>query len=117
MLKPSSTPFIRNFTIAYVTALTLIGGLIASSTVLLAISITEQIGDAAVINISGKQRMLSQRIAQFAQRRVQEGSTEAAKSLEGLAQQMLADHEALINGDPDLGVMSPAPPLSPDVLF
>lgn len=109
MSQSSSGP-LRNFTTAYVTALILIAGVIIGSTTMLAITTSEQIGDAAVINISGKQRMLSQRIGQFAQRRVQEGSSEASKALKRLANEMLTDHEALINGDPEKGIAFPAPP-------
>lgn len=109
-MSQSSPSLVRNFTIAYVTALILIAGLIIGSTTMLAITTSEQIGDAEIINISGKQRMYSQRIAQFAQRRVQEGSSESSKALKQLANDMLADHEALLNGDPDKGIIFAAPP-------
>ncbi len=56
-MSRSSTSLVRNFTIAYVTSLVLIAGLIIGSTTMLAITTSEQIGDAEIINISGKQRM------------------------------------------------------------
>ena len=56
-MSRSSTSLVRNFTIAYVTSLVLIAGLIIGSTTMLAITTSEQIGDSEIINISGKQRM------------------------------------------------------------
>lgn len=115
-MSQSSPSLIRNFTIAYVTALILIAGLVIGSTTMLAIATSEQIGDAAILNISGKQRMLSQRIAQFAQRRIHGQTTELSENLIRLAREMITGHDALIKGDEDLGIMSPAPP-SAQVLY
>ncbi|MBT4740130.1 MAG: PAS domain S-box protein, partial [Rhodospirillaceae bacterium] len=115
---PQSSPgLIRNFTVAYVTALLLIGALITGSTAMLAVATSEQIGDAAVLNISGKQRMLSQRIAQFAQRRIHATSTDAAQALNALAKKMLGHHEALIDGNPDLGIINASPPSAREFYF
>lgn len=106
--KIGQTP--RNkLTTTYVSALVLIGVLVIGSVATIAWLTREQIGDAAVINISGKQRMLSQRIMQFAQRHVQEGTEETAANLTSLADEMLRQHESLVTGDPDLGIMRPAP--------
>ena len=115
---PQSSPgLIRNFTVAYVAALVLIAALVAGSATMLAFSTTEQIGDSAVLNFSGKQRMLSQRIAQFAQRRIHETSNEPATALRELANEMLAEHEALVNGNADLGIINPAPPSAREFYF
>lgn len=108
-MPQTSEKFIQRFTVAYASALLLIASVIAGSAFLLTSATTQQIGDAAVINISGKQRMLSQRIAQFAQRRIQEGSSLSSEALETLARQILAVHQALIKGDEDMGVVKPLP--------
>ncbi|MGB1875414.1 MAG: type IV pili methyl-accepting chemotaxis transducer N-terminal domain-containing protein [Rhodospirillaceae bacterium] len=65
-MTKSPPGLIRNFTVAYVAALLLIAALIGGSTLMLTVATADQIDDAAALNISGKQRMLSQRIAQFA---------------------------------------------------
>lgn len=100
----------NRLTATYVLALVLIGVLVISSTVVIGILTREQIGDATVINLSGKQRMLSQRVMQFAQRHVQMGTEETAADLTALADEMLQQHESLIDGDAALGIMRPAPP-------
>lgn len=99
----------KKLTTTYVLALSLIGALVIVSILVVSVLTREQIGDAAVINVSGKQRMLSQRIMQFAQRHVQTGSEETAAGLNRLADEMLSDHASLISGDADLGIMQPAP--------
>lgn len=99
----------NKLTTTYVLALALIGVLVITSTVVIGFLTREQIGDASVINISGKQRMLSQRIMQFAQRHVQLGTEETAADLVALADEMLEQHESLLAGDPELGIMRPVP--------
>lgn len=108
MTKPETIP-VKQITGTYVTALVIIGALVIGSVGIFGFLTNEQIGDAAVINLSGKQRMLSQRIAQFAQRHIQENSEQTAQALDRLAVTMLADHETLISGDPSRGIMQPAP--------
>lgn len=108
MAKPETIP-VRQITGTYVTALVIIGALVIGSVGIFGFLTNEQVGDGAVINLSGKQRMLSQRIAQFAQRRIQENTEQAAQALDQLALTMLAEHQALIDGDPSKGIVQPAP--------
>ncbi len=108
MLDQRDSTF-RNLTIAYITALALVAAIVLSSTGYVAFFTSEQRVDAAAINISGRQRMLSQRIALFAQSYIASGTAKDATALDEAAQTMLLEHEALLNGDENLGLTQPLP--------
>jgi len=107
----------QTLTIAYISALIFIAAVVAGSGVYLALATGEQRISAAVINVSGRQRMLSQRIALFARTYVASGDVETARQLESTARLMLAQHEALLNGDPSLGILKALPEDSRSLYF
>jgi signal transduction histidine kinase/CheY-like chemotaxis protein len=71
----------RSLTVPYITALTFIAALVTLSYFAVALAISEQESTAAVVNVSGRQRMLSQRIALFAQALVHADKPEETKRL------------------------------------
>lgn len=91
-----------NLTIRYVLALSLIAALSITAYITLKAAITEQETGTAVVNVAGRQRMLSQRISRFALLYVlSDNSTER----ESIRQTLLNDvdlfeasHKTLLNG-------------------
>lgn len=99
----------RRLTVAYVTPLAMVAAVLVGSTSYVAFFTEEQRIDAAAINVIGRQRMLSQRIAFFAQSYVASGTAEDAALLDSTARLMLEQHSALLNGDESLGLTQPLP--------
>lgn len=106
MVAPPS--LFRSLTLRYVLALALVGSLATTAFLFLHKVILRHENEAAVVNLSGRQRMLSQRItlaaslamdsADPARRRFWLDELTAAASL------MERSHEALTKGDPDLEI-------------
>lgn len=99
-------PHIRLTTLAYVLALALLAGLTLGSHLLLAKVVASQAQVAEVVNLAGRQRMLSQRLAKLAlqwpgespaQRQVLQSRIEQALS------EMTAAHRLLSNANSRLG--------------
>ncbi|MBU0688188.1 MAG: EAL domain-containing protein [Gammaproteobacteria bacterium] len=103
----------RALTWRYAIALTLVATLSTAAWISLDLVITEQKSTAAVVNVSGRQRMLSQRTALFsnllADARKNERPAFRAK-LQDAIDLMDVSHQALIHGDLEMGLpdhMSP----------
>ena len=109
--KGSSFANFRTLTLRYVGALALVALLSTSAFILLNTLLASQEGDAPQINVSGRQRMLSQRIAMMSLRlaNATQGSEEynkAKKLLADAVELMESSHQALVSGDEELGISS-----------
>ncbi len=95
----------RNIRLRYILALTVIALLITASAGFIQFLLHSQKGDAQVINIAGMQRMLSQKIALYANRAALLGvetndSTEALKMLKQASARFEQNHWFLIKQEP-----------------
>ncbi|MDB5988056.1 MAG: diguanylate cyclase protein, partial [Nevskia sp.] len=102
-------PSTRLLTVSYVVALTLIATLSLASNLTFGRVLKQHQGSAAVINISGRQGMLSQRIASLASQ-LALGDTSVRTDLNSAIDQLERTANDLVNGD---GKNLPA--LSPNV--
>lgn len=97
----------------YVIALLLVATLSTAAWLSLHLVISEQKSTAAVVNVSGRQRMLSQRTALFSNLLVHAANTERTvirQKLNDAIQLMQRSHHGLVNGDAGMGLpadMSP----------
>lgn len=92
----------------YILALSIIAFLVMSSQITIQYTIKKQENDSRIVNIAGRQRMLSQKIAKdiFAIY-IAEDSIEEKKYLDELKSSTLLwsrSHEGLVNGDMELGL-------------
>ena len=97
----------RALTWRYVIALVLVASLSSAAWISLHLVIEEQQATAAVVNISGRQRMLSQRIALFSNLLAGAQKSERAQirgRLKEAIDLMERSHHALIQGDQALGL-------------
>ena len=95
----------RALTLRYILGLTLVACLATVAWVSLHLVISAQEDTAAIVNVSGRQRMLSQRIALFALGLVQAPPEERSPLRERLGETvelMRRSHLSLIQGDPEL---------------
>jgi len=103
----------RALTWRYVIALSLVASLSTAAWLSLHMVISEQKNTAAVVNVSGRQRMLSQRTALFSNLLVNTPKTERAavrSKLTDAIQLMESSHHSLTHGDNNIGLpraMSP----------
>ncbi len=104
----------RSLTWRYAIALSLVATLSTAAWLSLDLVISEQQSTAAVVNVSGRQRMLSQRTALFSNLLANAPKTERAAIRTKLAEAtnlMDASHQGLTHGDEAMGLpgtMSPA---------
>ncbi|KAB2806789.1 hybrid sensor histidine kinase/response regulator [Phaeocystidibacter luteus] len=100
--------FIRSLAGRYVIALLLIASSILTSYFIIGNSVESQRSDAVVINLAGRQRMLSQKIAKDAllllNRRDSSSSTSNTFQLEMDYAEWTYAHEALMSGNDSLGI-------------
>ncbi len=105
----------KGLTVRYVTALALVAITSITAFVLLSALIEGQRGSAIEINISGRQRMLSQRTALFASNLATAETKEERTRLKGtlvkLIQLFRDSNEGLVHGDPEVGL--PGQPTAP----
>jgi diguanylate cyclase (GGDEF)-like protein len=99
----------RSLTVAYSMALAIVAALSFFSHITINNILHEQEGSAAIINISGRQRMLSQRIASFAAQHAL-GDPEAKDELIATADRFERYHRALAHGDATLKIPAPTSP-------
>jgi diguanylate cyclase (GGDEF)-like protein len=97
--RPLAPSIARRLTIGYLAALSIVALLTVVSHVTLQHALRTQNGSAAVVNISGRQRMLSQRIASLAAQYAL-GDVGARASLQTALTQFDTAHARLIHGDP-----------------
>ena len=112
---PSTAPtsagirFHRFATVKYLVGLGLITALMLAGAWLLYLEISEHKAVASLINISGRQRMLSQRIDMLTVDLLTAGSTaekeELRKQLSESAMQMFSYHQWQIHGNPEVDVL------------
>ena len=103
----SSDPSIpRRLTARYLTALSLVALLAVAGQAFIQIALQRQSDDSRVINIAGRQRMLSQKIskAALAVSVGGEQGREAKRELEQALALWKQSHEGLQHGDPSLGI-------------
>lgn len=101
-------PSTRSLTILYIAALSLVACLSIAGQVLIQISLRNQLNDSTVVNIAGRQRMLSQKIAK-ASLKLKNATSEseflaAKQELLGATSLWKRSHQALQHGDPRLGL-------------
>ena len=101
----------------YILVLTLIGFLAIAGTVLLEIVINSQEKGAEIINIAGRQRMLSQRISlhasQFVTLGVESERQEALKGIKQATNQLKQSHAQLTNAE----ILDKAPQSLKEIYF
>ena len=89
---------INALTVGYVLALALIGAIAATAHVVTGMVIDSQGDNALVVNVSGRQRMLSQRIVLLAQNWAETGDQEAKNALSNAIDSFQTSHERIISG-------------------
>lgn len=97
----------RSLTWRYLIALTLVGLLATSAWLSLHLVISEQQSTAAIVNVSGRQRMLSQRTALYSTLLAKAPPQERAairRQLSKAADLMLASHHGLTRGNAAMGL-------------
>lgn len=103
----------RALTWRYVLALSLVASLSTAAWLSLHLVISEQKNTAAVVNVSGRQRMLSQRTALFSNLLANTSEAERASvrgKLKDAIQLMERSHRGLIHGDEEMGLPSAMSP-------
>jgi diguanylate cyclase (GGDEF)-like protein len=106
----------RRLTLGYVCALALVALLTIASHFILMGVLRAQDGSAAVINISGRQRMLSQRIASLAaQYEMGDGNVEG--DLREAVDRFARQHDILVHGDVSLNIPAATMPALHEVYF
>ena len=98
----------------YVFALSLVALLTTAAWYSLKLVISEQKGTAAIVNVSGRQRMLSQRTALFSNLLVTSPKNERVVIRDKLNQAvelMATSHQGLLHGNPEMGLPNSMSPM------
>ena len=97
-----------SLTFRYLFALGILAVLSLASYLILKENINSQKSSAAIVNVSGRQRMLSQRTALFSLRLINaDGDAEREKvrqELQGIVELLEKSHNGLINGEPEMNL-------------
>ena len=116
----SNTNVARSLTWRYVIALFLVASLSTAAWLSLHLVIAEQESTAAVVNVSGRQRMLSQRTALFSNMLVNAPKTERPlirDKLKDAIQLMELSHHGLTHGNSAMGLPPPSSPAVRSMYF
>jgi signal transduction histidine kinase len=101
-------PFTRRFTTRYLLALAAVAVLTIAGTIVVELALAGHRDDARLINIAGRQRALSQRIAKAAlSLRLADEPREAQRwraELRGSLAEFQGSHHAIVHGDLELGI-------------
>lgn len=104
----------------YVLALSLVAALTTAAWYSLKLVISRQESTAAVVNISGRQRMLSQRTALYANLLITAPAHERAyihSKLKESIELMASSHHGLLHGNPEMGLPSAMSPALKKIYF
>lgn len=111
---PQNRRLLRSFTIRYMVALGLIAVSATGAFFILSDVISRQRDEAAIVNIAGRQRMLSQKIAFLSAQLASSPDRFVRESLSveilAAADLMEASHRALLYGDPSMGIHATTSP-------
>jgi methyl-accepting chemotaxis protein len=88
--------------------------IMAISIVVVFLQVNAQAADAGTLDVAGRQRMLSQRIANFTQQ-VANGNGEAVAKLQGAMELYDSSQNALLTGDASMGVGLPPASIVPTI--
>ncbi|WP_186767536.1 ATP-binding protein [Blastopirellula retiformator] len=101
MSRPAAAASTRRLTTLYITALSIVALLTIVGQLLIRQSINQQQGDSTLVNVAGRQRMLSQRIAKYALalRDPNANDQEAIAGLRESLQLWEKSHQALLERD------------------
>lgn len=116
MNQPEHTDYLgiaRALTWRYVVALSLVASLSTAAWISLHLVISEQKSTAAVVNVSGRQRMLSQRTALFSNLLVNSSKSERKlirEKLKNAIDLMSVSHQGLTKGNKTMGLPSTLSP-------
>ncbi len=105
----AAEPSSRFLTLGYIAALTMVAVMSVASHVVLDRTLVAHAGAASVINVSGRQRMLSQRIASLAAQSAL-GDVSARVELKIAIDEFELAHRRLVHGDPARGLPAPSSP-------
>ncbi|MHB8283296.1 MAG: diguanylate cyclase [Caulobacteraceae bacterium] len=105
----AAEPSSRLLTLGYIAALTMVAVMSLASHVVLDRTLVAHAGAASVINVSGRQRMLSQRIASLAAQSAL-GDVAARADLKTAIDDFELAHARLLHGDPARGLPAPSTP-------
>lgn len=120
MMKNDETLIARALTWRYVVALTLVAVLTTAAWISLRLVISEQKSTAAIVNVSGRQRMLSQRTALFSSLLVTtpvENRPFIRHQLKDAADLMQRSHLGLTRGNDEMGLPSTMSPVVHGLYF
>lgn len=117
MSKPSAVSSTRRLTTLYITALSIVAILSIVGQILIRQSIDQQQGDSTLVNIAGRQRMLSQRIAKYALV-LRDETADRDAALQNLSDSLdlwSTSHKALLQRDPAQGIAGDNSPAVTDM--
>jgi diguanylate cyclase (GGDEF)-like protein len=114
---PETEKTARELTIGYLLALSIIAGLSIVVHVLLESIVADQSSSATIVNVSGRQRMLSQRIAMLANEYALEETSSVREALVEAVELMERSHVALAYGDAGMGLPGALSPRARAILW